>query len=100
MPVGGGGYLRLLPQALVHRCLAADERRARPALVYVHPWELDPDQPTLPLGPLAQWRHRVNLHKTAGKLARLLQAHRFDTARGILDHLRTGRGLPVFRLAH
>lgn len=98
VPVGGGGYLRLLPDAIVHRCLAARERRERPALIYVHPWELDPDQPRLPLGPLSQWRHRANLHKTESKLERLLRAHRFDTAHNILSHLSATRELPTFTL--
>jgi polysaccharide deacetylase family protein (PEP-CTERM system associated) len=98
VPVGGGGYLRLLPEAVVRRSLATCERRGQAALLYVHPWELDPHQPHLPLGPIAQWRHRVNLHKTESKLGRVLQAHRFDTARSILEHLRANCELPTFHL--
>ncbi|MBU0616758.1 MAG: DUF3473 domain-containing protein [Planctomycetes bacterium] len=98
VPVGGGGYLRLLPETIVRRCLAARERRQQPALIYVHPWELDPDQPRLPLGPLAQWRHRVNLHRTESKLEHLLRAHRFDAAQNILQHVRIKRELPTFKL--
>ena len=99
VPVGGGGYLRLLPQTIVHRCLAARQRRRQPALIYLHPWEFDPNQPRLPVGSFAQWRHRVNLHKTESKLESLLRAHRFDTAYNILQHLSAKRELPTFALA-
>lgn len=98
VPIGGGGYLRLLPEAIVHRCIAARERRGQPVMIYVHPWELDPGQPRLPLGLLSQWRHRVNLHKTESKLERLLSTHRFDTAHNILQHVCVNRNLPTFTL--
>jgi len=49
VPVGGGGYLRLCPLAWTCRWLAQiNQREGRPFLVYVHPWELDPDQPRIP----------------------------------------------------
>jgi len=99
MPVGGGGYLRLLPTGLVRRCLAGRQRRGRPALLYVHPWELDPHQPKLPVGRLAQWRHRVNLHRTAQKLESLLRDFRFDTATAVLQRVLAHGALPVFSLA-
>ncbi len=77
VPVGGGGYLRLLPGGVLRRCIARRRRRGEPAVVYVHPWELDPHQPRLPGGPLSRWRHRVGLRTTERKLERLLQE--FDT---------------------
>lgn len=98
LPVGGGGYLRLLPEAVVRRSIAARERRQEPAMIYVHPWELDADQPRLPLGPVSQWRHRVNLDKTEAKLESVLRAHRFDTALKILRHVCAGDGLPTYEL--
>jgi len=99
VPLGGGGYLRLLPAVVVGRCIAARERRGKPVMIYIHPWELDPDQPRLPVGPFSQWRHRVNLHKTESKLAYLLGAHRFDTAHTILRHVSANRRLPTFTMA-
>ena len=73
LPVGGGGYLRLLPGGVLRRCIAARQHRGRSAMVYVHPWELDVQQPRMPVGFLSQWRHRVNLHTTAGKLEALMR---------------------------
>jgi polysaccharide deacetylase family protein (PEP-CTERM system associated) len=84
LPLGGGGYLRLLPTAAISTSLRMNQRLARPTCLYLHPWELDPDQPRLPASRMATWRHRVNLHKTADKLATLLDRFRFGTARSVL----------------
>ena len=53
-------------------------------MIYVHPWELDPDQPNLPMSRLNRWRHRVNLHRTERKLRHLMQRFRFITAAEVL----------------
>lgn len=98
VPVGGGGYLRLLPVALVRQALARRIAQGRPALLYVHPWELDPDQPRLPAGRFAQWRHRVNLHATARKLESLLLEFHFETVGAVLERLRGDPTLPAFHL--
>jgi polysaccharide deacetylase family protein (PEP-CTERM system associated) len=77
LPVGGGGYLRLLPTWLIARGLVQQERRGWPGCVYLHPWELDPEQPRVGIGGLRGFRHYVNLSRTAKKLARLLRRFRF-----------------------
>lgn len=78
LPVAGGGYFRLLPYAVtrwgVARINAADNL---PALVYVHPWELDTDQPRLPAPALARFRQYTNIRSTAARLHRLLSEFRF-----------------------
>ena len=52
----------------------------RPFVFYVHPWEIDPDQPRLKAGShLSRWRHYVNLAETEDKLRRLLSDFRFGT---------------------
>ncbi|MGE3175636.1 MAG: XrtA system polysaccharide deacetylase [Planctomycetota bacterium] len=84
VPVGGGGYLRLFPLWLLRRGLLQQERRGVPGCIYLHPWEVDPDQPRQPLGGLRGFRHYVNLHRTLPKLARLLQRHRFTTVSAAL----------------
>jgi len=80
VPVGGGGYFRLYPYALTRRWLRAINGRSnRPFVFYIHPWEIDPDQPRLASAPrLARLRHYVNLSTTEGKLRRLL--HDFEFA--------------------
>lgn len=76
-PVGGGGYLRLLPVRVVAAALGAAARAGRPGMLYLHPWELDPGQPVLPMGRASRWRHRVGLARTGGKLDWLLSRFRF-----------------------
>jgi polysaccharide deacetylase family protein (PEP-CTERM system associated) len=79
LPVGGGGYLRLFPLVLLRAGLRQKARAGVPGCLYLHPWEVDPEQPRQALGGLRGFRHYVNLHRTYGKLDRLLQDYRFTT---------------------
>jgi len=94
-PVGGGGYLRLLPVRVVAAALRRAQRANQPGILYLHPWELDPDQPVLPMGRLTCWRHRVNLCRTAAKLSWLLGRFRFGPVAQCLAGLATA-DLPTF----
>ena len=86
VPIAGGGYFRLFPYALIAWGLRSINHRERQsALIYLHPWEIDPDQPRIPAGAVARFRQYVNLHKTEARLSRLLQDFRFGT---VLDVLR------------
>ncbi|GJM20159.1 MAG: polysaccharide deacetylase [Planctomycetota bacterium] len=76
-PAAGGGYLRLLPLALVEGALRRSAREQQPGVVYLHPWELDPGQPRHALGGLRTFRHYFGLRRVEGKLTRLLERHRF-----------------------
>ena len=85
LPVAGGGYFRLLPYRWTERGLARLNRRERkPAVFYLHPWEIDPDQPRLPADWLGRFRHYRNLHATEGRLRRLLRDFRFGPLRDVL----------------
>jgi len=77
IPAAGGGYLRHLPPALMDRALREHEMRGIPAMLYIHPWEVDPEQPRLPVGFVTRFRHYRGLERTATRLERLLAAHRF-----------------------
>jgi polysaccharide deacetylase family protein (PEP-CTERM system associated) len=77
LPVGGGGYFRLLPGFLPRAALAARERRGTPGVLYLHPWEFDPDQPRLPAPAFQRFRHYVNLDRTLPRLEALLARFRF-----------------------
>ena len=86
IPIGGGGYLRLLPARLIGLALREAQRRNQMGMIYLHPWELDPDQPVLPMGRLTNWRHRVGLRRTEAKLSWLLQQFQFGSvAQGFED---------------
>lgn len=88
LPVAGGGYLRHLPPWLMHWGIRRLNRIDRlPAVVYLHPWELDPAQPRQPVGALTAWRHYGNLAQTADRLAHLLGAFVFGTAGELVAQL-------------
>jgi polysaccharide deacetylase family protein (PEP-CTERM system associated) len=71
LPVAGGGYFRLYPWRLTRWGIRRLNRAGRPAVVYLHPWELDPDQPRVRASWQARFRHYVNLHRTETRLHRL-----------------------------
>jgi polysaccharide deacetylase family protein (PEP-CTERM system associated) len=79
-PIGGGGYLRLLPYRYTSagiRKLNRDEQQ--PACIYFHPWEIDPDQPRLASGLIARLRTYTGVKGMARKLDRLLTEFQFST---------------------
>lgn len=79
-PCGGGGYFRLLPYSVSRAALKRVNRRDHlPAVFYIHPWEVDPDQPR-PKGVSAKsrFRHYTNLAKTGDRLRRLTRDFRWD----------------------
>jgi polysaccharide deacetylase family protein (PEP-CTERM system associated) len=83
-PVGGGGWLRHYPYEITRWGLRRVNAEGRPALVYLHPWELDPDQPRLNGSLWRQFLHYHNLDKTADRLRALCQDFRFAPIREVL----------------
>ena len=83
-PAAGGGYLRIFPLAYTFRAFRQFEKAGRPLVLYLHPWEIDPEQPRL-AGPLkSRFRHYTNLHRTEERLELLLQRYRFVPFRNYL----------------
>jgi polysaccharide deacetylase family protein (PEP-CTERM system associated) len=86
VPVAGGAYLRILPPAVFRFCFRRATRSGRPGLIYVHPWEVDPEQPRV----RASWPGRVihywNLNRTEERLVLLLRAGGFTTLADVLRH--------------
>ena len=83
-PVAGGAYFRLLPLWLTRRAIERINAEGRPAVVYLHPWELDPEEPVVPGATLlSRTRHRFNLDKTEARLRRLLGEHEFAPLREV-----------------
>ena len=84
LPAAGGGYLRQFPLRYTQMALRAMNRAGQPGVLYLHPWELDPDQPRAPaakIGRLAHLRHYRNLERTAERLERLVAEFRFAPLR-------------------
>ncbi len=91
LAIGGGGYLRLLPWAILRRALEHSRRdpETRLTMLYLHPWELDADQPRLPLRRLNRFRTYAGIRGTRGRLIKLFSGLAFvravDLARRLLD---------------
>jgi polysaccharide deacetylase family protein (PEP-CTERM system associated) len=80
LPVGGGGYFRQLPYAWTRRGIDHINRvEGRPAVFYLHPWEVDPAQPRIPAPLASRLRHYRNLNVTGDRLVRLLGRFSFNT---------------------
>jgi polysaccharide deacetylase family protein (PEP-CTERM system associated) len=75
IPASGGGYFRLFPYSLTRRLLArACRADSASPIFYVHPWEIDPEQPRQRQSPLrSRFRHYLNLSRTEPRLRRLLR---------------------------
>ena len=84
LPAGGGGYFRLYPLALTRSVLRKMERLGRPAALYMHPWEFDPEQPRVRASWSRRFRHYVNLDKTLPRLEALLSEFEFGTFADVL----------------
>jgi polysaccharide deacetylase family protein (PEP-CTERM system associated) len=87
LPLGGGGYLRVFPYGYMRWGMRRVNRKeGRPAVVYVHPWEIDPEQPRIKTaGKRGFSSHYVNLRGTEAKLRRLLRDFRFAPMRELLE---------------
>lgn len=77
-PVAGGGYFRLFPLWITSQAICHLNAQGHPAVIYLHPWEVDPDQPRIHNAPLlSRFRHYVNIHKTESRLRALLDKFKF-----------------------
>jgi polysaccharide deacetylase family protein (PEP-CTERM system associated) len=96
VPLAGGAYLRFFPPVLFRwgfrRLISAGD----PIVLYVHPWEIDPDQPRQKVGWKAQVNHYYNLGRTERRLMGLLREFRFRPLEAVLAELESGSGLPAY----
>lgn len=81
IPAAGGGYFRQFPYPLFrHLFRLASAGDSQPQMFYLHPWEIDPDQPRYNEASwFSRFRHYTNLDKCYGRLERLLGDFRFGT---------------------
>jgi len=86
LPLGGGGYLRVFPYQYMRWGMRRVNRREhQPAIVYLHPWEVDPGQPRIETaGKRGFSTHYVNLGRTAPRVRRLLRDFRFAPIRDVV----------------
>ncbi len=83
VPLAGGGWLRVFPYRYTRWAMRRVNREGHPAVAFVHPWEVDPEQPRMrTAGRRGFSTHYVGLRGTYGKLRRLFQEnHRTSSAR-------------------
>jgi polysaccharide deacetylase family protein (PEP-CTERM system associated) len=87
LPVAGGGYLRILPMWYTLWALGRILRRdGRPAIVYLHPWEVDPAQPRIAGSLKSRLRHYSNLGRMETRVSELLARFKFTSLKSYLEH--------------
>ncbi|MBM4243794.1 MAG: DUF3473 domain-containing protein [Deltaproteobacteria bacterium] len=85
LPLGGGAYLRVLPYSYMRWGMRRVNREGQSAVVYLHPWEIDPDHPRLrSRGKRGVSSHYINLRAMEDKLRRLLSDFRFAPVSQVL----------------
>ncbi|HUP59837.1 MAG TPA: XrtA system polysaccharide deacetylase [Thermoanaerobaculia bacterium] len=84
VPIAGGAYFRIFPYAITRAGFRSINRQGRPAVFYLHPWELDPDHPRIDLPRRIAATHYFNLGATEGRLIRLLRDFPFAPMKEIL----------------
>jgi polysaccharide deacetylase family protein (PEP-CTERM system associated) len=103
LPIAGGGYFRILPYWWTRWGInRVNRREGRPAIFYLHPWEIDPEQPRLGAGALSRFRHYRNLEQTENRLRQLLSDFSFAPIARVLSAapaLTAGRE-PAFALPY
>jgi len=91
IPWGGGGYFRLIPFPVFSIGVQSILKNKNAYLFYMHPWEVDPDQPKVKTAPaFYRFRHYTNLKKTTSKLSRFIRSYErcnFLTCRQYLEHI-------------
>lgn len=99
MAIGGGGYLRALSYRVLKSLLSRIEALDEPIIFYMRSWEIDSAQPRMQGTFLSEFRHYLNLDKTAGRLHQLCRDFRFgpvcEVSLPIRDHVRSAPALAV-----
>jgi polysaccharide deacetylase family protein (PEP-CTERM system associated) len=84
-PAAGGGYLRIFPSAITELAFRTFENNYRErVVVYLHPWELDPEQPRIDGSLKSRVRHYTNLGRMQAKLGKVLGQHKFQSFRDVM----------------
>lgn len=83
VPMGWGWALRMSSPSRVRRAIEAANGRGIPAVLTVHPWELDPDPPRVALPPRLRFAHYFRLDGFRGRLGELLRGGHFGTLGGL-----------------
>lgn len=97
IPFSGGGYFRLYPYHFIKWAISSINSSGKPALIFIHPWELDPDLPRVRAGFLSKFRTYANLYLTQDRFYRLINDFQFST---VSDVLTMNSSLPEIFAVH
>jgi polysaccharide deacetylase family protein (PEP-CTERM system associated) len=84
VPVAGGAYFRIMPYAFTRAAFRAINQSGHPVTFYIHPWELDPEHPRIPLPRRIAATHYANLRATEPRMRRLLTDFAFAPMKEVL----------------
>jgi len=88
LPIAGGGYLRLFPASFLQWGIdSINNKEKQPAVLYFHPWEIDPGQPRIKSGFKSTFRHYLNLHSTEAKLRKVIGSGQFTSMHKVLENM-------------
>lgn len=87
VPVSGGGYFRIFPYHLTRLAYRRLNGAGLPIMFYMHPWEIDSQQPRLPGRLTSRMRHYANLGRTQERVRRMLAEFRFGRVCDVVDGL-------------
>ena len=94
VPAAGGAYLRQFPLAVIRRAFRESAGRGESATFYIHPWEVDPEQPRFPVSAFNRVRHYRGLGTALSRIEALLAEFRFDCISSFLPATAT-RSAPL-----
>ena len=87
LPVAGGGYFRLYPYWFTQYALNKINSGKESFVFYLHPWEVDPEQPRIKTNLISRFRHYNNLDKCEDRLNELIKDFKFETMSGVLNEM-------------
>ena len=101
VPAAGGGYFRQYPYALSRWLFErASNNQTKPQIFYLHPWEIDPDQPRVPNASwFSNFRHYTNLSRCLPRLERMIDDFQFGTISQSLGSVTVTKTLEIAELA-
>lgn len=90
MPIGWGWALRMSSPRRILRAIDDANRRGRPAVLTIHPWEIDPDPPRVSLPWRLRFAHYFRLEGFAGRLRAVLRDGRFEPLESVASSVTAG----------
>jgi polysaccharide deacetylase family protein (PEP-CTERM system associated) len=98
LPFSGGFFMRVAPLHYIQHCIRQYNENGKAAVIYLHPWEIDVDQPRLPVSLKNKFILYANLKRTENKLLKLLQRFRFVAIRDFLMQEESSTKLSATRI--